>query len=118
MTCHVPDCDECYLEDHFPYGPIEPLTCGSCGVRVGRFMAHCNDCIESKRRKWLDELAAHPLSDPSIISRDEYDRLMREAQEAEGVLPTGVARSATFSVCQGVVSKPSKTLKLTLKVQE
>jgi len=81
-------------------------------------MAHCNDCIESKRRKWLDELAAHPLSDPSIISRDEYDRLMREAQEAEGVLPTGVARSATFSVCQGVVSKPSKTLKLTLKVQE
>lgn len=81
MTCHMPDCDECYLEDNPLYGPIKPPACNLCGVRVGRFMAFCNDCIEAKRRKWLDELAAHPLSDPSIISRDRHEQLMKEAQE-------------------------------------
>jgi hypothetical protein len=59
---------------------------------------------------------------PKSVSRDEYERMMREAQQESGVME-GVSRSATFAVAQAALRPEEQPTiaeerpRLTLKVE-
>ena len=80
--CPSCNCDDCYFERNPPYGPPRPHMCGDCGERTkpGEYF-WCDECKLQHWRKWRDEVRSRPLSEPSIISREAYERMMREAQE-------------------------------------
>lgn len=79
--CPSCNCDDCYFERNPPYGPPRPKTCNDCQERVPRFALLCDGCAEIRRRKWLDGLKSYLPISPNMISREQHERMMREAQE-------------------------------------
>ena len=80
--CPNCNCDDCYFERNPEYGPPSPPMCNDCQERVQRFAFICNACADRRQRKWLDELKSYLPISPNMISREQYERLMREAQDA------------------------------------
>ena len=86
MSCMNCSCDECYLEYAEFYGPRAPPRCYECReVYDGVQSIWCAPCLEVVHRRHLESVRQHtPNNIPrnvKTIVRDEYQRMMREAQE-------------------------------------
>ena len=79
--CPSCNCDDCYFERNPPYGPPRPPICNDCQERVPSFAFICDQCAERRHREWLDKIKAYLPASPNMISREQYERMMREAQE-------------------------------------
>lgn len=83
-ACPNCPCDYCYFEFNPMYGPARPPECNDCRTRIPFFTFLCAECTQVRRQEWLDDLRRYReylSGDSKVVSREDHERMMREAQE-------------------------------------
>jgi hypothetical protein len=79
--CPNCNCDYCYFEKHPDQTPVRPPACKRCDNRVVWGSYHCDECLEAEHQEWLTKIKGLVIVNSHPVSRQDYERMIREAQE-------------------------------------
>ncbi len=76
--CYNCTCDDCYFELNPMYGPVRLPECCDCGKTIQWGHSYCQQCV---KEKWMLEVRSKVTASPHLVSKQDYERMMKEAQE-------------------------------------